>query len=66
MRKKKEEMKELRTNLSFKACYALFGFSPGLVQDGFLGVMISCCQQIGPRLKKGSISGATRMTEDAG
>lgn len=27
-------------------CYALFGFSPGLDQNGFSGVMISCSEQI--------------------
>lgn len=49
--------KELKTVLSIEACYALFGFSPGLVQDGFLGVMISCCQQIGLGLEKGVFRG---------
>lgn len=26
----------------FEDCYLLFGFSEGLLQDGFSGVMISC------------------------
>lgn len=44
--------------LIFKDCHALFGFSPGLVQDGFYGVMISCV--------KGSAFGASGVMEGAG
>lgn len=38
--------------LIFEDRHALFGFSPGLVQDGFYGVMISCCEQIGLGLER--------------
>lgn len=48
--------------LIFKDCHALFGFLLGLVQDGFYGVMISCCSA-GDRA---GVFGASGMMEGAG
>ena len=43
-KKKKVEIRCFRQCLFLKVVIGLFGFLPGLVQDGFYGVMISCCE----------------------
>lgn len=50
--------------LILKDCHALFGVWLGLVQDGFYGVMISCCSA-GDR-GRGVCLGASGMMEGAG
>lgn len=54
---------KLKMMLVFEDCYPLFGFSVGLLQDGFEGVMISCgADRAG--VGKGSVTGLMEGTEE--